>query len=137
MKSLNLLGLAALCLGAAACMTHVPLKPSGSYVIFFDRADARIPANGKDVLEEIAGMYKSEARTAAAIECFSDKTSNDEAANVALTQKRADRTKRDLVKLGVPEGAITATGRGSSEALVPGVTGDVAVSNRRCTVTLT
>ncbi|BCW87980.1 Peptidoglycan-associated lipoprotein [Alphaproteobacteria bacterium SO-S41] len=136
MKSLNTLAFAAVCLGAAACTTHVPLKPSGSYVIFFDHADARIPANGKDVLEEIAGVYKAEGHAGAAIECFSDKTSDDEAANVALTQKRADRTKRDLVKLGVPDSAVTATGRGSSEALVPGVTGDVAVSNRRCTVAL-
>ena len=136
MKSLTALGLAALCLGAAACMNHVPLKPSGSYVIFFDHADARIPANGKDVLEEIAAVYKSEGHAAAVIECFSDKTSDNEPANVALTQKRADRTKRDLVKLGVPEAAVTAIGRGSSDALVPGVTGDVAVSNRRCTVAL-
>lgn len=135
MKPIRTLVLAAACLAAAACVSK-PLKPSGTFVIFFDHGEARIPVGGKDALAEIAAAYKAGGYSAASIECFSDKVSDDEAANIALTQKRADRTKRDLVKFGVPEAAITATGKGSSEALVPGVTGDVAVSNRRCAVTL-
>ena len=31
---------------------------------------------------------------------------------------------------------ITAAGKGPAEPLVPGVTGDTAVSNRRCLITL-
>lgn len=135
MKPIRMLAVAAACLAAAACVSK-PLTPSGTFVIFFDHGDARIPVNGKDALDEIAAVYQSGGYGAVAIECFSDKTSDDEAANIALTQKRADRTKADLAKKGVPAAAITATGKGSSAALVPGVTGDVAVSNRRCAITL-
>ncbi len=137
MKWLNALVIGSACLAAAACANHVKLKPSGSYPVFFDRGDARIPSDGKDVLEVIADAYKDGAFKTVAVECFSDHASGDVAANIELTQKRADRTKADLVKLGVPADAITAVGGGPADPLVPGVTGDVAVSNRRCAVTLT
>jgi outer membrane protein OmpA-like peptidoglycan-associated protein len=137
MKRLNALIVGVACLAAAACANHVKLKPSGSYPIFFDKGDARIPSDGKDVLEVIADAYKDGTFTAVAIDCNSDNASDDVAANYALTQKRADRTKADLVKLGIPVDVITATGKGPADPLVPGVTGDTAVSNRRCLVTLT
>ena len=137
MKSLKALALSAVCLAAAACANHVKLTPSGSYPVFFDKGDARIPSDGKDVLEVIAEAHAAGTFTTAAIECYSDNASGDEAANLALTQKRADRVKADLVKLGVPADAIAATGKGPSDPLGPGVTGDTAVSNRRCLVTLT
>ena len=120
---------------AAAC-THQRLKPTGSYPIFFDKGDARIPSDGKDVLEVIAESHADGNFTTALIECFSDNATDDVAANTVLTQKRADRVKADLVKLGVPETAITAVGKGPADPLVPGVTGETAVSNRRCIVTL-
>lgn len=137
MKRPFLLVFTAASLAVAGCANHVKLKPSGSYPVFFDKGDARIPSDGKDVLEVIADAYKTHTFTAAAIECFSDNATNDAAANIELTQKRADRVKADLVKLGVPAEVITAKGGGPAEPLVPGVTGDTAVSNRRCLVTLT
>lgn len=136
MKTTNLLALGALLLAAAGCASHVKLKPTGSYPVFFDKGDARIPSDGKDVLEIIAENYATGAFSAAAVECYSDNASDDVAANYALTQKRADRIKADLVKLGVPEGAVTAVGKGPADPLVPGVTGETAVSNRRCLITL-
>ncbi len=122
---------------AAGCTHHVKLKPTGSYPVFFDKGDTRIPSDGKDVLEVIADAHTAGHFTAALVECFSDNASDDVAANYALTQKRADRVKADLVKLGVPDGAVTAVGKGPAEPLVPGVTGETAVSNRRCLITLT
>ena len=136
MKTATVLSLGALLLAAAGCASHVKLKPTGSYPVFFDKGDARIPSDGKDVLEIIAESYAAGNFAAAAVECYSDNASDDVAANYALTQKRADRIKTDLVKLGMPEGAITAAGKGPTEQLVPGVTGDTAVSNRRCLITL-
>ncbi|MFT3811716.1 MAG: OmpA family protein [Micropepsaceae bacterium] len=121
---------------AAGCTHHVKLKPTGSYPVFFDKGDARIPSDGKDVLEVIAEAHAAGSFNAATVECYSDNASDDVAANTALTQKRADRVKADLVKLGVPGGAITAVGKGPADPLVPGVTGETAVSNRRCLVTL-
>ncbi len=135
MKILAPLALGAL--AATACTHHVKLTPTGSYPIFFDKGDARIPSDGKDVLEVIAEAHAAGTFTTAAIECFSDNATDDVAANYALTQKRADRVKADLVKLGVPADAITAVGKGPADPLVPGVTGETAVSNRRCLVTLT
>ena len=137
MKTATVLSLGALLLAAAGCASHVKLKPTGgSYPVFFDKGDARIPSEGKDVLEIIAESYAAGNFAAAAVECYSDNASDDVAAISALTQKRADRIKTDLVKLGMPEGAITAAGKGPTEPLVPGVTGDTAVSNRRCLITL-
>ena len=121
---------------AAGCTHHVKLKPTGSYPIFFDKGDTRIPSDGKDVLEVIAESHAAGNFTTATVECFSDNASDDVAANTALTQKRADRVKADLVKLGVPDSAVTAIGKGPADPLVPGVTGETAVSNRRCLVTL-
>lgn len=123
-------------LAVAGCTHHVKLKPTGTYPLFFDKGDTRIPSDGKDVLEVIAEAHTAGNFTTATIECFSDNASDDVAANYALTQKRADRVKADLVKLGVPDSAVTAVGKGPADPLVPGVTGDTAVSNRRCLVTL-
>ncbi len=130
------LALAAACLAMGACSHSAKLKPSGSYVVFFDRGDVRIPSDGDDVLKVIADAYKDGRFSAAAVACSSDNASSDVAANLELTQARAERVKAELVEFGVPAGVVTAVGEGPADPLVPGVTGDIAVSNRRCVITL-
>lgn len=106
-----------------------------SFTVFFEHASPQIPEQAEALLPQVAEIFGRLGYQAIGIECHSDKVGS-QAINVPLTEDRARRLKTELVRYGVPDEAITATGLGFSDPLVPDASPDTAVSNRRCVISL-
>lgn len=120
---------------------HDPAEPlptaalaAREFIIFYEPGKVAIPDDAEALLPQITEIYKRLGYKAVRIECHSDKQATPEAA-VELTAKRAERIKSTLVLYGVPAEAITDVAAGFSDPLVEAAP-DVAISNRRCIVTL-
>ena len=107
-----------------------------SFTVFFQHSGPQIPDEAQALLPQIAEIYARVGYKTVAIECHSDNVAS-QAINVPLTEDRARRIKTELVRYGVPEGAVTAVGLGFADPLIPDVALDTAISNRRCIIALT
>lgn len=107
-----------------------------SFTIFFEHAEPQIPDEAESLLPQIAEIFLRVGYQAISVECHSDNVAS-QAINIPLTEDRARRIKTELVRYGVPDGAVTAVGLGYSDPLVPDAASEVAVSNRRCVIALT
>jgi OOP family OmpA-OmpF porin len=122
-------------LAHAAGAPPAAAPPARDFVIFFDHGAGWIPEGAQAVLPQVAEIFKRVGYTAIVVTCHSDNLGT-QPLNIAMTEDRARRIKGELVRYGVDEAAITATGLGFSDPVVPSAEQDVAVSNRRCIITL-
>jgi outer membrane protein OmpA-like peptidoglycan-associated protein len=91
--------------------------PTVSYMVFFDWASAKLTDQGVATIQEAATVFKSKQNARVLAGGFADTTGSAEA-NVALSQRRVDAVKNELVKDGVPAAAITTTAHGETDLLV-------------------
>ena len=98
------------------------LNSLGSAIILFDVARAEIsPRQNESLAAAATEIQKIRARSAGAsfdVIGHADST-GAEATNELLSQQRAENVRRALVRLGVPETALHATGVGMSSPLRP------------------
>jgi OOP family OmpA-OmpF porin len=121
--------------GIAAAQAPAASLPPREFVIFFEHGGGWITDDAQAVLPQVAEIYKRLGYSAIAVTCHSDNVGS-QPLNIAMTEDRARRIKGELVRYGVEDTAITATGLGFSDPLVNNVSPDVAVSNRRCIIAL-
>lgn len=94
------------------------------FAINFATGSAEIPEASKAPLQQAAGLIKQlPASTHVKIDGFTDAT-GDPAANLALSQRRADAVRDLLIGSGVAPKALTARGHGSAEATQGSVRGE-------------
>lgn len=112
-----------------------PPTPAKTFIVFFgfDRYDLTPEANA--VIGEAAAAFKSTGAVTVAVVGHTD-TVGSAAYNQALSERRAGTVKSGLVSNGVPEGAISTSGRGFSEPLVATGPGVKEPQNRRATIDL-
>jgi len=101
--------------------------PTVSYMVFFDWASAKLTDQGVSTIAEAAQVFKSRPGVRVLAAGFAD-TSGSPEANVALSQRRVDAVKNELVKDGVPAAAITTSAHGENDLLV--ATGDEVKDQR-------
>jgi OOP family OmpA-OmpF porin len=87
------------------------------------------------VLTEAADTAKSEGTARIQIVGHTD-TSGSPAYNQRLSDCRATAAKSNMVGKGVPEGAITTSGKGEGELMVQTADGMKEPQNRRATIDL-
>lgn len=106
-----------------------------SYIVFFGFAKCNITSEADAVLSEAANAAKSQGSASVKIVGHTD-TVGSPKYNQRLSECRANAAKTNLVSKGVPDGAISTTGKGETELLVQ--TGDSVKEpqNRRATVDL-
>lgn len=121
---------------AGMAMAQQPAPAPREFVIFFDHGGGWIPDDAEAVLPQVAEIFRRVGYTSVAITCHSDDL-GAQPLNIAMTEDRARRIKSELVRYGVADEVVTATGLGFSDPLVPGLNPGVAVSNRRCVIALT
>ena len=105
------------------------------FIIFFGFNKCNITAEADSVLSEAASAAKSGGSASVTIVGHTD-TVGSPAYNQKLSECRANAAKSNLVGKGVPEGAISASGKGESELMVQTGDGVKEPQNRRATIDL-
>ena len=105
------------------------------FIIFFGFDKCSITEEADRVLSEAASTAKSTGAASIKVVGHTD-TSGSNAYNQRLSDCRAGAAKSNLVAKGIPEHAISTTGRGETELMVQTGDGVKEPQNRRATVDL-
>jgi OOP family OmpA-OmpF porin len=111
-----------------------PSKPK-QFIIFFGWDKCDITAEADRVLGEAAETAKASGSAAVRIVGHTD-TSGSPAYNQRLSECRAGAAKSNMVGKGIPEGAISASGKGEGDLMVQTGDGIKEPQNRRATIDL-
>ncbi|SEH28794.1 OmpA family protein [Magnetospirillum fulvum] len=123
---------------AAPAPAPVPVKPVAAkrnFIVFFDFDKAVITPEAARIIQQAAGTSKSTAVTRIDLTGHTD-LSGSERYNQALSIKRGNAVKAELVKLGIPAAQIDVVGKGKSDPLVATPDGVREPQNRRVEIVL-
>ncbi len=112
-----------------------PPATSPSFIVFFDFDRANLTAQAMATIKQAAASAKSGNRTRVGVTGHTDRSGGD-AYNMALSLRRANAVKDQLVREGIPATGITVVGRGESQPLVPTADGVREPQNRRVEIVL-
>ena len=104
------------------------------YGILFDSGKATIKAESAECLTEVSKLLEKNAGWRMQIEGHTDNVGAS-AANVVLSQQRADAVKSWLVAQGISAARLTTRGFGDSKPVAPNTTEDGRAKNRRVALT--
>ncbi len=115
------------------CMGFKPATTFSLSAVAFAIGSATLPESLKQQLDVFADVLKGRQASAKKIRIVGHAdSSGEEAANLALSQRRAEEVKRYLVNKGVDAGMFDVAGVGSKDLLKPEA--PTAAENRRVTV---
>jgi len=112
-----------------------PPPPTSHFLIFFGFNKCNITAEADNVLSEAVAAAKSMGSASIEIVGHTD-TSGSARYNQKLSECRSHAAKSNMVGKGIPDGAISATGKGETELMVQTGDGVKEPQNRRATVDL-
>lgn len=105
-------------------------QPARNFMLFFGNDRARLTPDGEAVVREAAAAAKANPDAKVTVAGHADTIGNG-AYNVALSQKRAEAVRDELVKDGLNEASIAVVGRGEDGLLVSTRDGVHEPKNRR------
>jgi OOP family OmpA-OmpF porin len=108
---------------------QAPVRPS-SYLVFFDWNKATLTTEGMEIVKTAADNARASNATHLDVTGHADR-SGSTAYNMALSRRRAQTVKNELVRLGIPANEIAIFAKGESEPLVPTDDGVREPQNRR------
>jgi outer membrane protein OmpA-like peptidoglycan-associated protein len=115
-----------------------PPPPPGttqSFIVFFDFDRANLTATAVQTIQQAAAQAKSGRVARITVTGHADRSGSD-AYNMALSLRRANAVKDQLVREGIAANAIAIIGRGESQPLVPTPDGVREPQNRRVEILL-
>jgi outer membrane protein OmpA-like peptidoglycan-associated protein len=118
---------------AAATQAAAPapaVQPARSYLVFFDWDKATLTDRARQIIKQAADSSTHVQYTRIEVNGYTD-TSGTPQYNMGLSVRRAAVVKAELIKDGVPAGAITTQGFGETHLLVPTGSGVREPQNRR------
>jgi outer membrane protein OmpA-like peptidoglycan-associated protein len=95
-----------------------PVDVAKTYIVFFDFNKSNLSAEAQAVVAEAAEAYKATGSVKVDVIGHTD-TVGSASYNQSLSERRAASVAAELVRLGVPSDAITTSGRGFSDPMVP------------------
>jgi len=109
----------------SACASEPPPAPPPpppppqpqSFMVFFDWDRSNLSSQAVQTIQQAAAAFKSRGAARITATGHTD-TSGPEAYNMALSLRRANAVKQQLVRDGVPDQAIQVIGRGEAGLLV-------------------
>jgi hypothetical protein len=110
-------------------------RPGVNFIVFFDFDRANLTAQAVTTIRQAAAAAKTQNRTRIGVTGHADRSGTD-AYNMALSLRRANAVKDQLVREGIPAANITVVGRGESQPLVPTADGVREPQNRRVEIVL-
>src|SRR5687768_1700983 len=141
LKKLFVAGIAAFLLGACdspppqAAPPPPPPPPPTSFMVFFDWDRSNLSAQAQTTIQQAAAAYKSRGSARITATGHTD-TSGPESYNMALSLRRANSVKAELVRQGVPADAVAVVGRGEANPLVATGDGVREPQNRRVEIVI-
>ena len=128
LKKLLVVFAAAFLLGACASEPPPPPPPppppvaqAPTFMVFFDWDSSRLSPASLNVITQAVTAFRSTGNARVTTTGHTD-TTGPESYNMALSLRRANAVKNEMVRQGVPADAIAVIGKGESQLLVP--TGD-------------
>ncbi|HYC66275.1 MAG TPA: Lpg1974 family pore-forming outer membrane protein [Reyranellaceae bacterium] len=113
--------------------TQVTNPKAPNYIVFFDFDRADLTAVAHNTVRQAASDAKARRTTHLQVAGHADRAGTDEY-NMALSLRRANAVKAELVRNGLPAEQIAVLGRGESEPLVPTADGVREPQNRRVVI---
>jgi len=95
-----------------------PAVPAGPFMAFFDRGQDVVTPQAMAILRNVAESHKASGGQLQVMIAGHTARIGAEAANIGLSQRRANRVRDALVAFGVPSGLITTEAFGESRPLV-------------------
>jgi hypothetical protein len=106
-----------------------PTRP-GQYLVFFELDRATLTPNGRRVVGEAAQEFQRTGAARVALAGHADRSASV-AHNERLSERRVEAVRNELVRLGVPGGAISTVAQGETDPLVQTADGVREARNRR------
>ena len=103
---------------------------AAKFLVFFDWDKATLTPEARRVIASAADEFKKIGSTRIVATGYTDLSGTPQY-NLALSERRADAVKAELVRLGVPAAVITTIGMGEADPLVPTKDGVREAQNRR------
>jgi hypothetical protein len=141
LKNLLAASVVAFVLGACASEPPPPPPPpppvaqSQAFMVFFDWDRSNLSAQAVQTVQQAAAAFKTRGSARITATGHTD-TSGPEAYNMALSLRRANAVKNQLVTEGVPAQAINVIGRGEANPLVATGDGVREPQNRRVEIVI-
>jgi outer membrane protein OmpA-like peptidoglycan-associated protein len=107
-----------------------PAKAPDSLSIYFDPGSSAITPDGLGVLDQAARTYRDGKPIVMVVSGASDSTGSA-AANLRLSQFRADHVLQGLIARGIPVERFQVLAKGETEPAVPVPDGTAEARNRR------
>ncbi len=122
---------------AAAVVTPPPAPPktANSFIVFFDFDKSNITAQAQKTINDAVAAAKAGNSARVTLTGHTDR-SGSEQYNMALSLRRAEAVKANMIKQGIPASAIVVIGKGESQPLVPTADGVREPQNRRVEIVI-
>jgi outer membrane protein OmpA-like peptidoglycan-associated protein len=111
-----------------------PAKAADSLSIYFDPGSASITPQGQTTLDQAARTYRDGKPIVMVVSGGTDSTGSA-AANLRLSQQRAENVLQGLVARGIPVARFQILAKGETEPAVPAPEGTPEARNRRVEIT--
>jgi hypothetical protein len=98
-----------------------PMAQAPTFMVFFDWDSSRLSPASLNVITQAVTAFRSTGNARVTATGHTD-TTGSESYNMALSLRRANAVKNEMVRQGVPADAIAVVGKGETQLLVP--TGD-------------
>jgi hypothetical protein len=102
----------------------------GRYLVFFELDRATLTPDARSAVSEAAQDFLSAGAARVSLAGHADRSAS-EAYNQRLSERRVEAVRRELVRLGVPDGAIAMVAEGETDPLVQTADGVREARNRR------
>ena len=116
--------------GATIAAAQTPAKAPDSLSIYFTPGSASITQEGRQVMDQAARTYRDGKPIIMVVSGGSDSTGSP-AANLHLSQLRADNVLQGLIARGIPVERFQILAKGETEPAVPTPDGTAEPRNRR------
>ncbi len=111
------------------------VDPARSFLVFFDFDRADLTPRAREIIGQAAQASRSQQTTRVEVAGHADRSGTPQY-NQGLSQRRANNVAAELVRVGVPRGAISVAAFGESRPLVPTADGVREPQNRRVEIVL-
>ncbi|MBN2752751.1 MAG: OmpA family protein [Rhodospirillaceae bacterium] len=105
------------------------------FIVYFGLSSAKLQGDAMAVIKEAAATFKSTKANHADVAGFADR-SGSTGFNDRLSSLRAEAVGEALVKLGVPEAAVTISAFGESDLAIKTIDGQKEPRNRRVLISI-
>ena len=132
--TLRVLSLAGATLLGGAAAAQAPAKAPDSLVLYFDSGSSTVSKEGLATLDQASRLYRDGKPIVMVVSGSSDSVGSP-AANLKLSQQRADAVLRGLIARGIPAERFQVLAKGETEPSVPAAKGTAEPRNRRVEIT--